>query len=41
VLPRETPGAQTFFLQAEDIKNQYEKYKNLGFEFYEPYSEND
>ena len=41
VLPRETPGVQTFFLRVDDIKNQYEKYKSLGFQFYEPYSEND
>ncbi len=39
VLPRETPGAQTFFLHVDDIKNQYEKYKELGYEFYETYSE--
>jgi predicted enzyme related to lactoylglutathione lyase len=40
-LPREVPGGQTFFLGVTDIKDQYEKYKNLGFDFYEPYAEYD
>jgi predicted enzyme related to lactoylglutathione lyase len=36
-LPREIPGVQTFFLRVDDIKQQYEKYKKLEFEIYEPY----
>jgi len=41
VLPREIPGVQTFFIRVTNIKDQYEKYKNLGFDFYEPYKEYD
>jgi predicted enzyme related to lactoylglutathione lyase len=41
VLPREVPGVQTFFLRVTDIQNQYQKYKDMGFEFYEPYMEHD
>ncbi|MBI3952813.1 MAG: VOC family protein [Candidatus Doudnabacteria bacterium] len=41
VLPREVPGGQTFFLRVDDIKDQYEKYQKLGFDFYEPYKEYD
>ncbi|MBX4190732.1 VOC family protein [Candidatus Saccharibacteria bacterium] len=34
---REKPGGQTVFLQVKDIKEQYKKYKKLGFKFYEAY----
>jgi predicted enzyme related to lactoylglutathione lyase len=40
-LPREKPGVQTFFLRVTDIEKQYEKYKALNFDFYEPYKEYD
>lgn len=39
VLEREKPGVQTIFIRTDDVKKEYEKYKKLGFEFYEPYKE--
>jgi predicted enzyme related to lactoylglutathione lyase len=37
VLPREVPGVQTVFIAVENIEEQYEKYKALGYQFYEPF----
>jgi predicted enzyme related to lactoylglutathione lyase len=41
VLPREKPGVQTFFIRVDNIKEQLNKYRGLGLELYETYSEND
>lgn len=36
-LQREKPGVQTVFISIKNIKKHYEKYKKLGFDFFEPY----
>ena len=38
---RETPGNQTFFIRTNDIERAYEKYKDLGYDFYESFETND
>jgi predicted enzyme related to lactoylglutathione lyase len=38
---RETPGNQTFFIRTENIDADYNKYKDLGYDFYEPYERHD
>lgn len=38
---RETPGNQTFFIRTDTIEDEYEKYKNLGYDFYEPFETHD
>jgi|ERR1700722_2542446 len=37
VLSREKPGIQTVFIRVTNIKYYYEKYKKLGFDFYEKF----
>ncbi len=39
VLPREKPGVQTFFIRVTNAREHAEKYKKLGFAFYEPFEE--
>ncbi len=34
---REIPGHQTFFIRTKHVANEYKKYQDLGYEFYEPY----
>lgn len=38
---RETPGNQTFFIRTKNIDKQYNKYKDLDYDFYEPYEKHD
>jgi mannose-6-phosphate isomerase-like protein (cupin superfamily) len=41
LVERERPGGQTVFIRVKEAKVQYEKYKSLGFAFFEPYEEHD
>jgi predicted enzyme related to lactoylglutathione lyase len=38
---REVPGHQTVFIRTKNIDEEYKKYQDLGFEFYEPFKKYD
>ena len=38
---REQPGSQTFFITVDNIEAEYQRFKDLGYEFFEDYEEYD